>query len=80
MTDREARIQISARAMCAFCGEALAPDDRVASIRMLSHAHDCRYLGAHVECLMKTVQARFAQQIDLTDIPPGVDHFLALPT
>lgn len=64
---------------CSFCAELLAADDRVASIRVLSHARDYRYFAAHVLCLQKVVQPDIAQSIDLADVPPGLDHFLALP-
>jgi hypothetical protein len=57
----------------------MAGDDRVASIRVLSHTRDFRFFGAHVECLQKVVHPEIARLIDLTDVPPGVDHFLALP-
>lgn len=64
---------------CSFCAELMAPDDRVASIRVLSHSRDYRYLGAHVECLQKVVHPEIVHLIDVADVPPGVDHFLALP-
>jgi len=65
-------------ALCSFCANALAPDDRVASIKLLSHAHGFLYFGAHVQCLQQAVQSQFAQQIDLADVPAGIDHFLTL--
>ena len=64
---------------CSFCAEIMAGDDRVASIRVLSHTRDVRFFGAHVECLQKVVHPEIARLIDLSDVPPGVDHFLALP-
>ena len=64
--------------VCVFCTEGLASDDRIASIKVLSHAHGERYLGAHVICLQKSVRAESAAFIDLDDVPPGLDHFLML--
>ena len=63
---------------CCFCAEVLVADDRVASIRLLSHAHDQLYLGAHVHCLTKVMHEEFAGRVDLADVPAGVDHFLTL--
>ena len=64
---------------CSFCAEIMAGDDRVASIKVLSHTRDVRFFGAHVECLQKVAHPEIARLIDLADVPPGVDHFLALP-
>ena len=64
---------------CSFCAQIMVADDRVASIRVLSHTRDFRFLGAHVECLQRVVHPEIARLIDLADVPPGVDHFLALP-
>ena len=64
---------------CAFCGHALAPNDRVASIRVPSHARGVRYFGAHVQCCRQAVHPDFAQLMNLADVPPGLDHFLLLP-
>ena len=65
--------------VCAFCGHALAPNDRVASIRVPSHTRGFRYFGAHAECCRQAVRPDCAQLIDLADVPPGLDHFLTLP-
>jgi hypothetical protein len=64
---------------CAFCGEAIAPDDCVASVKLLSHTHGQRYFGAHARCWQKAVRPEIARLIDLADVPPGLDHFLTLP-
>ena len=64
---------------CAFCGRALAANDRVASIRVPSHTRGFRYFGAHAECCRKVVRPELAALMDLADVPPGLDHFLALP-
>src|SRR5262245_59377596 len=50
---------------CSFCAETMAADDRVASIRVLSHTRDYRYFGAHVQCLEKVMHPEIAQLIDL---------------
>jgi hypothetical protein len=63
---------------CAFCGQVLAPDDCVASIRLPSHTHGQRYFGAHARCWQQAVRPEIARLIDLADVPPGLDHFLAL--
>jgi hypothetical protein len=63
---------------CVFCAEVLAPVDRIASIRVLSHERGQRYLGAHAHCLQKTACAEGAKLIDLDDVPPGLDHFLTM--
>jgi len=64
---------------CVFCGQGLAPDDRVASIRLLSHTHGLRHFGAHARCCQQAVRPEIARMIDLADVPPGLDHFLTLP-
>jgi uncharacterized protein with FMN-binding domain len=64
---------------CVFCAEFLVAEDRIASIKVLSHKVGQRYLGAHAHCLQKNVCAEGAQLVDLDDVPPGLDHFLTLP-
>jgi hypothetical protein len=64
---------------CAFCAQGLAPDDCVASIRLPSHTRGHRYFGAHARCWQQAVRPDIARLIDLADVPPGLDHFLALP-
>ena len=63
---------------CAFCAEALAASDCVASIRLLSHTRGERYFGAHARCLQRVVRPEIARVLDLDDVPPGLDHFLML--
>jgi hypothetical protein len=64
---------------CVFCAHTLAPDDCVASIRLPSHEHGHRYFGAHARCWREALPPEVARHIDLTDVPPGLDHFLLLP-
>lgn len=64
---------------CVFCGHALAPNDRVASIRVPSHARGLRYFGAHAQCWRQAVRPELAELVELDDVPPGLDHFLVLP-
>jgi hypothetical protein len=64
---------------CVFCGHTLAPNDCVASIRLPSHTHGFRYFGAHARCCRQAVRPEVAQLMDLADVPPGLDHFVALP-
>jgi len=63
---------------CAFCAAVLAADDRVASIRLLSHSRGQQFFGAHAKCLQRVVRPEVAQLVDLADVPPGLDHFVAL--
>jgi hypothetical protein len=78
MSERVTTRVVGSGAVCMFCTDGLASDDRIASIKVLSYAHGERYLGAHVICLQKTVRAEHAGFIDLDDVPPGMDHFLML--
>jgi len=64
---------------CAFCGEELASDECIASIRIASRVHGQRFFAAHVECFKRTIRAESANLIDLSDVPAGMDHFLMLP-
>jgi hypothetical protein len=73
------RVAIGDELGCAFCTELLASDDCIASIRIASRAHGHHYLGAHVKCLERVIRPELASRIDLADVPPGLDHFLALP-
>jgi hypothetical protein len=80
MTEHHRTASAPGEPACAFCTQALAPDDCVASIRLLSHTHGHRYFGAHARCLQLAVRPEIAQLVDLADVPPGLDHFLALPS
>jgi len=76
MSDQHKPTFVRQEPACAFCGHALAPNDRVASIRVPSHARGLRYFGAHVECCQQAVRPELA---DLADVPPGLDHYLVMP-
>lgn len=78
MSDREQHGE-SSGVTCSFCAEEMVSDDHIASIRILSHARGVRYFGVHVRCLQQVVHPTVSQQIELADIPLGMDHFLALP-
>ena len=78
MTDRFGTSLAPADPDCAFCGQRLAPDDCVASIRLPSHTHGHRYFGAHARCWQQAARPEIARLIDLADVPPGLDHFLVL--
>jgi hypothetical protein len=71
--------QLHSAPECVFCAHVLAADDCVASIKVLSHLHGSRYFGAHVECLRRVVRPEVARLVEMTDVPPGLDHFLMLP-
>ena len=79
MSDPQKPTSVHQEPVCAFCGHALAPNDRVASIRVPSHARGFRYFGAHAQCCRQAVHPDLAGLIDLADVPPGLDHFLILP-
>jgi len=79
MTVEQRATLVGVGTVCVFCTEELAPDDRVACIKLLSHASGQRYFGAHAGCLQKVVRVETAPLIDLADVPPGLDHFLTLP-
>jgi hypothetical protein len=79
MTEQTRSAPVSGEPACAFCAQVLAPDDCVASIRLLSHARGHRYFGAHARCLQLAMRPEIARLVDLADVPPGLDHFLALP-
>ena len=79
MSDQQKATSVQQEPVCAFCGHALAPNDRVASIRVPSHTRGFRYFGAHADCCRKAVRPELAQVMDLGDVPPGLDHFLMLP-
>ena len=78
MSDQHKATSAHQEPACAFCGHALAPNDRVASIRVPSHAHGFRYFGAHAECCRQAVRPDLAELLDIADVPPGLDHFVAL--
>ena len=79
MSDQQKASFVHQEPVCAFCGHALAPNDRVASIRVPSHARGFRYFGAHAECCRQAVRPELAALLDVADVPPGLDHFLLLP-
>ena len=79
MSDQHKPTFVRQEPACAFCGHALAPNDRVASIRVPSHARGLRHFGAHVECCQQAVRPELAELMDLADVPPGLDHYLVLP-
>ena len=79
MSDQQQATSAHQEPACAFCGHALAPNDRVASIRVPSHTRGVRYFGAHAQCCRQAVRLELAGLMDLADVPPGLDHFLVLP-
>lgn len=79
MSEQSRATSVDHEPSCAFCGHALAPADRVASIRVPSHARGFRYFGAHAACCRQAIRPELAELLDLADIPPGLDHFVALP-
>ena len=79
MSDQPKATSVHQDPACAFCGHVLAPNDRVASIRVPSHTHGFRYFGAHAECCRHAVRPELAERMDLADVPPGLGHFLTLP-
>ena len=79
MSDQQTATSVHQEPACAFCGHALAPNDRVASIRVPSHTRGFRYFGAHAQCCRQAVRPDLAELMDLADVPPGLDHFLVLP-
>ena len=79
MSDHQGKAAARGEPECVFCAQRLAPDDCVASIRLLSRTHGQRHFGAHVQCLQRVVRPEIAQFVELADVPPGLDHFVALP-
>jgi len=79
MSDQQTATFVQQEPACAFCGHALAPNDRVASIKVPSHSRGFRYFGAHAQCCRQAVRPELAELMDLADVPPGLDHFLMLP-
>jgi len=79
MSDQQKATSVHQEPACAFCGHPLAPNDRVASIRVPSHTRGFRHFGAHAQCCQQAVHPDLALLIDLADVPPGLDHFLLLP-
>ena len=61
MTEQPRATFVHQEPACAFCGHALAPNDRVASIRVPSHTRGFRYFGAHAECCRQAVRADCAR-------------------
>lgn len=78
MSNEVSRASVRGEPACTFCGEVLQPHDCIASIRLLSRAHGERHFGAHVQCFQRAVRPEVGPVIDLTDVPPGLDHFLTL--
>jgi hypothetical protein len=78
MSDQQQTTFVHEEPACVFCGHGLAPGDCVASIRLPSHTHGLRHFGAHARCWRQAVRPDIARLIDLADVPPGLDHFLAL--
>lgn len=64
---------------CALCGALLTDDDAIAAIRLPSRTHGHMYFGAHASCLRATMRPEIAQFLDVTDVPPGLNHLLPAP-
>lgn len=79
MSDHQEEAVVRGEPECVFCAQVLAPDDCVASIRLLSRTHGQRHFGAHVRCFQRVARPEIAQFLELADVPPGLDHFVALP-
>jgi hypothetical protein len=79
MSDHHGTATVRGEPVCVFCAQVLAPADCVASIRLLSRTRGDRYFGAHIRCFRQAVRPEIAHLVDLADVPPGLDHFLALP-
>ena len=79
MSDHHGTATVRGEPVCVFCAQVLAPADCVASIRLLSRTRGDRHFGAHIRCFRQAVRPEIANLVDLADVPPGLDHFLALP-
>ena len=78
MSDQQRTTSAREAPACVFCARGLAPADCIVSIRVPSHTLGQKYFGAHARCLREAFPPDSVRLIDLDDVPPGLDHFLAL--